>query len=131
VDVDVGQELFKYEGVVRVGVIPRQSNVFIHVKGYHVLKGNLDESLLGNYWLHPGNGMMFAYFAGLVLANEKLIDTKRTGSRGEAKDEWVLWSGLECLDATNHIVGNIHACSMLIVPDDQTHDGKRWGCRYE
>lgn len=109
-DINVLEKISVHEGVIALGVVHREVDVLVHVEGHHVLEGDL---------------------LVLVRLHQSLIHADRRGSSGQSyessgmrritQDKRSLGSGVELVDAVDHIVSNVLAEKIVVLLNDKTH----------
>lgn len=109
-DINVLEKISVHEGVIALGVVHGEVDVLVHVEGHHVLEGDL---------------------LVLVRLHQSLIHADRRGSSGQSyessgmrritQDKRSLGSGVELVDAVDHIVSNVLAEKIVVLLNDKTH----------
>ena len=97
-DIDVVEEVVVHEVPVALVMLAGQTNVLVHIEGYHILEGDL---------------------AGLILLDQALVNTQRRGTGGQTQDEGTLF--LVVIDGIGDVLSSPCTHFLVVVLDDQFH----------
>lgn len=79
---------------------------------------------------------MKAYITSLVPLDEDSVNTEGARAGRETENKGICCSRAEGLDAVDDVLGDVGACGLFVVTDDESHGGQglafeSWGSRDE